>query len=178
MKKAQHQEVLEELTQSFNKAADERAYELTAIAANLTDTELAGFADKVKSILANHAAKVTSEAAPMRARLAYPIKKTQQGVYFIIRFSAVPGVIKQITRDLSLMPDMLRPHIDLLNDHEAKKAATSATAMTAKPPRGWTKREDASEEKTDAPVVEEKKEDKATVEELDKRLDEILGKSN
>lgn len=181
-----HQEALAELVQFHDKHTDVRPYELTAISTNLSDTEIADFLDRVKKIFATHGAEVKSEAAPMRARLSYPIRKIQQGVYFFIRFSVIPGKVKEITRDLSLMPEMLRPHIDALSLHEGKKAAAApvGTMSTEKAAKGWTKREDVGvnveEKPADAaiPVVEAKVEDKATIEDLDKRLGEILGKSN
>lgn len=184
MKKASvHQEALAELVQFHDKHADVRPYELTAISTNLSDTEIADFLERVKKIFAAHDAAIKSEAAPMRARFAYPIRKTQQGVYFFIRFSVIPGNVKAITRDLSLMPEMLRPHIDALSLQEgAKAAAAPVGAMsTEKTAKGWTKREDlVTEEKSAeaAAPAEEKVEDKATLEDLDKRLGEILGKSN
>lgn len=189
MKKTTHQEALEELTQTHDKSAEIRPYELTAIAANLTDTEIADFIERVKKVFATHAATIKSEASPMRARLAYAIKKTTQGVYFFIRFSVIPGNVKQIMRDLSLMPEMLRSHVDSLNSFEETKAAAAPVAgmtTSSKPQRGWTKREEGTEEKStavdekpvEAPIAETKNEDKATIAELDKRLDEILGKSN
>ncbi len=184
MKKASvHQEALAELVSFHDKHSDVRQYELTAISTNLSDTEIADFLDRVKKIFATHGAEVKSEAAPMRARLSYPIRKILQGVYFFIRFSVIPGKVKEINRDLSLMPEMLRPHIDALSLHEGKKAAAApvGTMSTEKAAKGWTKREDVG--KTEKPAeeaapVEPKVEDKATMEDLDKRLGEILGKSN
>lgn len=173
------------------KGTETRPYELSAISTNLSDTEIVGFIERVKKILTNAAAEVKSEATPLRARLSYPIRKTPQGVYFFIRFAALPSKVKEIMHDLRLMPEMLRPHIDALASFEEKKpavapAVTMADAKTA--PRGWTKREDspetapavaAMEEKVvEAPIEKTAAEEKVTMEDLDKRLDEILGKNS
>ncbi len=180
-----------------------RPYELIVISSNLADNELQTCMAKVTKVLAEAEATVHKTADPMRARLAYPIQKMRQGVYHFIRFTAHPSKIRDISRDLRLVPDILRVQMDALASIDQKSQVSAPPAEPVKSQRGWTTRSPStpSEQAKEAPAavlvvpeatvpaaatekeepsqetntIQPKEEPQVTMEDLDKRLGEILG---
>lgn len=143
-------------------------YELITIAPNLTDTEASQALERISKIIEDAECLVPSASkTSMRTRFAYPIKHVRQGLYHFIRFEAEPQKIKDLIKELKLVPEILRFRVEKI-----KLPREMPSSPIASPPareRGWTTRE-----KTDLPATPILEEKKVTIEELDKKLEEIL----
>ncbi len=107
-----------------------------------------------------------------KTRLAYPIKQIRYGYFYTIVFSADTENLQALQVKLRLMPELLRAMITEYNEkfsasqklsyvnNEMGAATASATV-------------DLSEEKTYVPAAK-KPEEKVSMQEIDKKLDEIL----
>lgn len=107
-----------------------------------------------------------------KTRLAYPIKQIRYGYFYTIVFTADTENLKALQTKLRLMPELLRAMITEYNEkfsasqklsyvNNEMGAATASVAV------------DLSEEKTYVSVVK-KPEEKVSMQEIDKKLDEIL----
>lgn len=162
-------------------------YELIIVSPNLTDDEATKVLQRTIAILQGAGCTVQPNvAAPMRSRFAYTIKNTRQGLYHFIRFDAETQSIKTITRELHLVSDIIRFQIErnpgtqgaptpIAKEKEVVAEAPTVAAETpvTQPPRGWTVREKT--ESTPVAKVEAPAEPTVTIEDLDKKLEDILG---
>jgi small subunit ribosomal protein S6 len=84
-----------------------RLYELTVILAeNLEDHK--GTVEEIAEVVRGLGAEVDKIDLWGSKRLAYPIKKQQDGFYALITFKITPDAIKEIDRVLSLKASVLR----------------------------------------------------------------------
>ncbi|MDR3164506.1 MAG: 30S ribosomal protein S6 [Synergistaceae bacterium] len=84
-----------------------RLYELTVILADsIEDPKTA--ADEIAEVVRGLGAEVEKIDLWGKKRLAYTIKKQQEGFYALITFKISPDVIKEIDRILSLRVAVLR----------------------------------------------------------------------
>lgn len=109
-----------------------------------------------------------------RQRLSYPIKRQQAGEYSLVEFTAPAAQLRSLERELRLRSDILRilvtkklekaraVGIELEAKERAKEQADAARAVVA---------DRAAAD--DAPVSTEPPQ---AIEDLDKKLEEILGK--
>ncbi len=165
-----------------------KSYELVTVSPNLTDAEGALLLERIDKILHEEGKTSASGApTPLRGRFAYPVKHIRQGLYHSIRFIAETQSIAAISQALRLIPEILRFQIERIDLSKrpldtVKREPTSVDTA----PKGWTKREARSTEATTAepvmstvtpatPETEKSEERKITMEELDKKLEEILG---
>ncbi len=130
-----------------------------------------------------------------KVRLAYPIKHIRYGYFYTLVFSAEPSAVKALNDKLHLMRDILRGIITEFNEQFAvgqKMNYITNGNMAVNPPineemgRGRIEKTEKKEEKNEEVVIVEKKEEKKTVkkekkeeekvsmQDIDKKLDEIL----
>ncbi|MDO8509794.1 MAG: 30S ribosomal protein S6 [bacterium] len=127
-----------------------------------------------------------------KVRLAYPIKHIRYGYFYTLVFSAEPSAVKALSDKLHLMRDILRGIITDFNEQFAvgqKMNYITNGNMAVNPPineemgRGRIEKVEKKEEKTEVveveAVKEEKKvekkvEEKISMQDINKKLDEIL----
>ena len=93
-----------------------RLYELTVIlAASVEDPKAS--ADEIAEVVRGLGAEVEKTDLWGKKRLAYPIKKQQEGFYALITLKISPDAIKEMDRILSLKAAVLR-HLVVATDEE------------------------------------------------------------
>ncbi len=171
-------------------------YELLYIVAGAAGDEAqAGLQQKVADELTKAGAQVTSHTAWESRKFAFPIGKLQQGVYMIAEFDAETESTRTIERGLRLMPEVLRylmvrkqvktpeqieeekrirEKIQERKVREAHVAAAEAQEKEKKEQR-QSEKQQATEQKKDEAQADVPR---VSLEELDKKLDEILSDDN
>lgn len=162
-------------------------YELLFIVpTQFADTEIDGLREKVAKTIEQTGAKVTRNESLGKIKLAYPIKHQRHGTYVLVHFESEPSAIAGLDRTLRLSDEVLRHIIvDLAPGSEKKTyqiasyvAPLSEEARDTRrgpSPDGVVPRKAApAMAEAAAPVKAE--EVNMSMEELDKKLDEILDK--
>lgn len=164
-------------------------YELLYIVSTqYTDTEIAKIQEQVSAEITTVGGEVVSSHNLGKIRLAYPIKKQHHGSYVLTYFDADPSTVAALNRKLTLTDEVLR-HTLMLRNTDTQKMAFELTSYVA-PLSEEARREKHKEhvEETPRPAPRRKvetlmppppsatssEEKKMTIEELDKKLDEIL----
>jgi small subunit ribosomal protein S6 len=150
-------------------------YELLyIISAQYTDDEVAGIKDKVTAALQKSPINILTNENLGKLKLAYPIKHARHGFYILVEFETEPSVAHALERELSLMPEMLRHQLVSLGAKRPSDEAKKAIKMISyeEPELDAEKQPPMRREAPrPAPRPVPKKVD---LEELDKKLDEIL----
>ncbi len=158
-------------------------YELFYIVSvKLTGDEQKVLLDKISGLVSVMGMTVTANKEVGRRKLSYPIKKEIQGNYFLMEFDGEQSKLKKLERELRLIPDILRflllkKHVKTQEEIEReqkirekiegkKREAERIELAKAKEKVSATKSE----------TVEKKNDDnkKISLEDLDKKLDDIL----
>ena len=161
-------------------------YELLALLPlNATDDGLKAVAGKIESRMTEAGATVQGSTMLQKGRLAYPVNRLHQGYYHTIQFEMEPKALPELRRTLTLSGGAVRFTISKV--HGAfKQFVPSAPRVSPVRPHS-TARPIASATYSTAPVVaapaatltqetvKPSAAPKVTMEELDKRLEEILG---
>lgn len=152
-------------------------YELVYILTpKFSEDEFKSKAKEILDLLKKAEAEVAKEDFWGKKELAYPIKHFEEGWYVLCEFSSEPERIKEIDKTLKLQEEIIR---FLIVKKEAEKAVKEEK-ISEKP------REIEKVEKSARPAgkpargkIEESevvpKEKKVDLEELDKKLEKILG---
>jgi small subunit ribosomal protein S6 len=177
-------------------------YELTYIVSiKHTGDDAQKIIDSVTKLLKDQKADITADTNLGKLRLAYPIKKTHQGTYVSVEFNMPGANLKELDNKLKVADGLLR-HLIIVKkektaeelEHEQKvqerllkrkedelaggnaiKAAVATKEEGA--PAEKTPEEKLADTKVETPEIEikEKKEKgKVSLEDLDKKLNEIL----
>lgn len=86
-----------------------RDYELTLVVRpDVEDTSLTALLDKVKGLIAAAGGQGAQVETWGRRHLAYPIKKIDEGQYFLIRTQLPPQALRELERNLRLAEEILR----------------------------------------------------------------------
>lgn len=161
-------------------------YELLYIVpTQFAETEIDGIRAKVAAMVEQTGAKVTRNESLGKLKLAYPVKHQRHGTYVLVHFDAEPSAISGLDRALRLSDEVLR-HIVVERDPATDKKTYQIASYVA--PLSEEAREmrrgslDAAPRRpvAQAPVAEAAvpvaTEPSMSMEELDKKLDEILDK--
>ena len=172
-------------------------YELLyIIPSRFTEQEIAGVQVRVSGLIEKAGAKVTREEVLGKIKLAYSVKRDSHGTYVLVYFDTDPASVKELDRSLKLEESILR-HTLLCKPTGADKrkftlaayvppqtdgippsrrpGETASSAPTPRTPAAAPARRPAA-----APVapvvatVTTPAQSSMTMEELDKKLDEIL----
>lgn len=158
--------------------SDTKLYELAYIVTpDLKDEEALAHTQKIKDLVTAQAGEVNKEETPRKRRLAYPLKHKTQG-YFGYFHVALPteglsGLKTKLVLDTNILRHLLIT-VDKKQLAQMRKPMQSAAAQER-----MKKLVPAKEQieqaifKEGAPQLEEKK---VELEELDKKLEEILNK--
>ncbi len=92
-----------------------RVYEIFyLIEGDLSEDKKKEVLQEVKNLLLEKA-QILEEKEFGKRRLAYPIKKKIEGVYYLTYFSSPPDFIKRISTKLNQMEGVLRHHIERID---------------------------------------------------------------
>lgn len=155
-------------------------YELLYIVpTQYTDAEVGEIQGRVQAQLEKLGAKILRNEMIGKIRLAYIIKKARHGSYVLVHFDAEPSVIKDFNRSLELNDEIIR-HTLLTREPGAENKKFELTAYVP-PLSDEGKRVEQKpalvREKpahVEAAVPMDAAEANMSIEELDKKLDEIL----
>lgn len=148
-------------------------YELLyLVGANYTEEELVPLKEKVKQLVKKFEGEITLEDSLGKKKLAYPINKDNQGHYLLYEFDLDGEKLKDLDKELKLTNEVMR-HIIV----KRKLKTPSLLKTTAEKIKKEEKKE--ALEKTEPIKDTEKKQEKDNkskikLEDLDKKLDEIL----
>ncbi len=156
-------------------------YELSfIISSNLPETEHAKVQEEILSYLKNAKATVTKEPYLLgRKKLAYPIKKQKHGFYVFLEFSTEnPNGLRDIDTKLKHNNSLLR-HLIIKKDANIKTKPIKSLEekVEAKKPSKPVKPQPRPIAPTPkAEPKAEAKTDKVDLDDIDKKLDELLEK--
>lgn len=159
-------------------------YELTFIVPiKFLEEALQKIVSQVNALIKKFNAEITGETNLGKQRLAYPINQVHQGTYFAIEFNMEPEAMKQLDNQLKLTPEILRHLIikkQVKTEAEKAREARIQEGLRQEKKEELTKMEESIKSPAKkAEMIEEKKEEKAppqkaSLEDLDKKLDELL----
>lgn len=160
-------------------------YELMFIVpGSINETELPVVKEKVNALLAKASAKITKSEELGRKKLAYPIKQEVHGHYFSTKFDLEKKALKELSNQLQLTPEVLRFLItkavvktaeELAEEENIKAKIRARQAESVKQELKAAEEKAEEENKIEIKKEEEITEGKLSMEDLDKKLDEILG---
>lgn len=121
---------------------------------------------KIAKLIEDSKGMVRHQEAPQKRRLYYPIKKERNSFFGWITFSMPPAELANFSKKLKTAENLLRHLIVEEEEIQVQPLRTYIPRPVSKP------RPQVSSAPTDAAGSEEK----LDLEELDKKLEEILGK--
>jgi len=104
-----------------------------------------------------------------KTRLAYPIKQIRYGYFYTVIFSVESPVLKELQTKVGLMRDLLRAMFTEYNEGFSANQKISYVTNDIGVTTATTATDEVVEEKTT-----KKPEEKVSMQEIDKKLDEIL----
>ncbi len=168
----------------------EKAYELCVLfAGTQTPGEIENLAGQIEALVAGTQAEIKFAYSLGRKKLAYPIRGNTHGEYRCWLFSVDSTAIPALTEKLRLSPIIIRHLLTILaSDLLAKRLQKAQDIKSGKVREVVADRRDEVPEpetvkvekieKVESPIVEEihtvKEKPKLSLEDLDKKLDEIL----
>jgi len=155
-----------------------KLYELSyLIAPDLEDQGAVAHAQSVKALVTEQAGEINKEEAPHKRRLAYPIRHQEQGYFGYLHFYADSEKISAIEEKLRLDKNIMRHLVTLVVKKQiSQMQKPSLSAVLQDKLKKTTMEKEKIKQtifKEGAPQLEEKK---IELEELDKKLEEILNK--
>lgn len=152
-----------------------KKYELLLILpGTLDENEAAKRMGEILSLVKEHAQDVETHDLG-KNRLAYPINQIRYGYFYTLVFNADVEGLKVLQKKLSLLRDLLRAIISIFNTSltaNQKIAYTTDTlGITTMAPNAG---EEPEAKFVKAPVKAEPKDEKVNLEDIDKKLDQIL----
>ena len=156
-----------------------RKYELVfLLSPELEAAELKSFEKEVEEKIKTLEGEVHQKEEAQKRALAYPVKKFESGYFWAIIFSIDPNKVNDFLSEFKHKKEVLR-YLNTVYDEEAYNALTKT-----KPKKGIAKKEKLTpklkvEKKAKPSTTKTKKEkkekkEKIKIEEIDKKLDEIL----
>lgn len=147
---------------------------------SLTPEETTPFVEKVAAFIKDNGGEITKDDNLGKQKFAYPIKALTHGYYFLYEFDLPKAHLSKLNRSIQLMPEVVRylivkKRIKTEQDIADEKATEERLAKRKEKEIEKLKAEKespakASEDKDKKPSGKEK----MSLEDLDKKLDEIL----
>lgn len=149
---------------------------LIVLPGTMAEEEVAPVAEKVQKLLEDNGATNIVADDMGKSRMAYPMKHIRYGYFRAFRFDAEPAAIPEVQAKLRLFKELLRAMINTFDP--AKREASAARLMKQRQESAMnTSKEEvkAEEPKKEESKEEEKPtEEKVAMEDIDKKLDELL----
>ena len=146
---------------------------LYIVPSNFSDTEIDGVAKNVTALLEKAGAKIEKTENLGKIKLAYPINKVRHGTYILSYVSFEDkSVLAKLDTDLKHMDEVLRHVLIKREGGIPAHQVTLTSYQEPLTPEG--KRAAAQVERPPVKQQEAPSEEKMSVADLDKKLDEIL----
>lgn len=150
---------------------------LGIIPGTLAENEVSAVIKKITDFFIAQKGEVTYQDNYGRKKMAYPIKHLRHGYYFLLEFTLPPDKLKSVEEKLKIEDNLLRFIIIKTNpksreDREKEKNRMRASLDKDKKENSYKEKEDKKEDKYIS--NSEKIQNKISLDELDKKLDEIL----
>ncbi len=84
------------------------SYELTYVLRPLDDTALAAVNERIANSIATSGGEILARNDWGKRRLAYPIRKLNEGIYVALQVNLPPNAVRAVERALQLSDDVLR----------------------------------------------------------------------
>ncbi len=143
-------------------------YELLyLVSTQVTEEDLPKLTKKIRQIIESQSGLINKDEMWAKRKLAYSIKQHRQAYYWLVEFDASGEVNKKVVRELKLIPEIIRFILaKRLNYQPVRELEDKPQIVkpSIRPPLKTTER------KEDLSV----KGDKVSLEDLDRKLDEIL----
>lgn len=159
-----------------------RKYELTYIIHPDLENTVEKVTEKVTGFIKKKDGVIISEDNWGKRKLAYPIKKSDLGIYVAVVFEAEANDVRDIEKNIILSEEIIR-HLLVLHEEAVMPKREEGKATGEKPVKKAAIKEEEKldldlEEKKETPKEKEKpeKEEKERLKELDEKLEELLGK--
>lgn len=135
-----------------------RQYEIAyLVSANIPEEDVFGRAGKITGFIQDAKGLISHIEEPKKRRLAYPIKKFNEAYFGWTRFSMLGENLAEFEKKLKQEAAIIRYLVVTFEEVPPERVPRQLKTYTPRPP-------------TTAP------EERMNIEELDKRLEEILGK--
>jgi small subunit ribosomal protein S6 len=148
-----------------------RQYELICILEpHLEGADLDNFKQSFEKIVSDNKGKIIHFMDPEKRDLVYPINKQKQGIYLISHISLEPENIANISKELKTNKNVLRSLITVLETPSEPRFEKPRVKKPLKTKKTLSY--------TNTKIQENKpadKDDKIKLEEIDKKLDELVG---
>lgn len=157
-------------------------YELfVIIPAKYSETELPGIFDGITDAIKSAGAEVSSREDMGKQKLAYPIGGNHFGHLLLIKMEAASEIAKKLNEQLRLRPDIIRHMLTRVIERKPltphrQSALLKKDERVMEPIFAAVGAVKAEEKKDLSCGALAKEEEKVTLEDLDKKLEEILGK--
>jgi len=146
-------------------------YELSSlISSQLSEENIKSFSEKISALIKSEGAESINAKNPSRRRIGYAIKKERQAWFSVISFDLQPEKIEYLKTGLKALPEILR--FMILNQKPVSELAINKILENKEP-----KAETTEKNLGQTPEIKEPKEEKVELEEIDKKLEEILGEN-
>ena len=150
-----------------------KTYELTyIISSEITSEEAGAMAKEVNSLIESKEGTILRSENPVAKTLSYPIKKFGSGYFVVLEFSAEPEKIKELGEKLKNDKKILR-HLVIIKRHARIKRERKGVRKLIFSNEAETK--NGTADKNLRAEAAEEKGKKIELEEIEKKLDEILG---
>lgn len=135
---------------------------------DIKEEEVSGYVQKIKEFISELSGNITKEQTIQKRRLAYQIKKYKQGYFGSMLFELDPVSLKAFDKKLKLEEFLLRYMIIAVDKNYTSQMKRQEEEAKEKF-RRITQPEEADVKKSS------KSEDKSKLEEIEKKLEELLG---
>lgn len=162
-----------------------KKYEIAyLLSPNVSEGEVLGYDQKITSFISQSEGEIIDARPSKKIKLAYQIKKNSHAYFGLVNFSAFPEKIGEIEKKLKFEDKLLRYLIVFLDKKAeiAKKSALPPFAEEEKKPAAFRAGakymipEVKITARKPAETVEKKPEEKkVSLEEIEKKLEKILG---
>ena len=136
---------------------------------DFTDEEHAKLTASAENLIKNEGGIISASEMLGKKKLAYPIKKAVAGYYNLLSFDIEPGKLPLIEQKFRLMTEILRFLLVIKKPVKEKPREIRPRPAVIEAPAPRIFKKEPTKEKT------KEKLQKVSIEELDKKLDEILG---
>src|SRR3989338_1610335 len=148
-------------------------YELTLlISGSIAEDQHPTILSQVKGLLEENGGRITGSEELGRKKLAYAIKQLRHGFYFVYEFDLSPRSLKSVEKNLKLNNNILRFLTVKKHFKTAEEISREERIKASKIKEQLQRQKETMAEKPEARADKPK----VSLEDLDKKLDELLDK--
>lgn len=143
---------------------------------SLTPEETTPFVEKVATFIKDNGGEITKDDNLGKQKFAYPIKALTHGYYFLYEFDLPKAHLSKLNRSIQLMPEVVRYLIvkkRIKTEQDIADEKANEERLAKRKEKEIEKLKAEKEEVKEKPAKDKAKE-KMSLEDLDKKLDEIL----